>query len=207
MIYTELLANSTGSLKAWTTFMARINEAPSVSFTGGGGTALDRDSEWRNGLYQTSNNLPGGTITGIYRVVRSPLSRPRNRGSDRHWAPGRRRASSCWNGSRTAPIRATRTRHRTCSRQGSIIFVGNGPAEPKPARYGVPSGFPIRSSVCGTTGCCSMWGTRRQSLCPMPIRSISTGDHSPKLSPWPPDNPEKTTFNTTISPFCGSAIT
>ncbi len=70
-------------LKSWASFAARVLEAPSVSFTGGGGSS-GREIVSGETLYQTADNLPGGTVTAVYRVARNPLYRDSSAGA-RNW--------------------------------------------------------------------------------------------------------------------------
>ena len=68
------LFGSSYLLKSFVTFMVRVIEAPSVSFISGGG-ASGREILSGETVYQTSNNLAGGTITAIYLVARNPVYR------------------------------------------------------------------------------------------------------------------------------------
>ncbi|HTZ41442.1 MAG TPA: prepilin-type N-terminal cleavage/methylation domain-containing protein [Syntrophales bacterium] len=60
--------------KPWTTLLVRIVEAPSVSFINGGGGSK---SPFRGGdiIYQTSNNLPDGTVQAIAQLRVDPVYR------------------------------------------------------------------------------------------------------------------------------------
>jgi hypothetical protein len=124
-------------LKSFATFMARVNEAPSVSFINGGGTA-GREILSGETVYQTSNNLPGGTINAIYQVMRSPLYRAAKSGEQRHWASGteqgvlllERIKDNLLSNPDTAPFTS-----------GSKIFAGNHPGGTNAGTVGVPGGF------------------------------------------------------------------
>jgi hypothetical protein len=123
-------------VKSFVTLMARVIEAPSVSFVGGGGAS---GREILNGetVYQTSSGLPGGTITAIYRVARNPFYRESST-SLRNWAGNaaqgvlvleRIQGNSASNPS-TSPFTA-----------GSKIFVGDHPGGTWAATVGVPVGY------------------------------------------------------------------
>jgi hypothetical protein len=120
--YYGLITPSLPYLKSWATLMARVNEAPSVSFINGGGAA-GREILSGETVYQTSNNLPSGTVNAIYRVMRSPFYRAAKSG-ERLWSSGteqgvimlERIAGESLSNPSTAPFTA-----------GSKIFVGVHP--------------------------------------------------------------------------------
>ena len=128
-----LLDSMSGALKSWVNFLARVVEASSVSFINGGGTAL---REIRSGeiVYQTSNNLPGGTLNAIYRVMRSPVYRSAAQ-ADRNWTGGTARGvlllerikDNAYSNPTAYPFTV-----------GSNIFVGDYPAGIDSGTVGVP---------------------------------------------------------------------
>ena len=164
------LISLTTSLKTFATFMTRVIEAPSVSFTSGGGIPFQR-SERRYCVYQ-SDNVPGGNrhrhLSGRAQPFLPQLPREATgTGPERL-----RRASSYWNGSRTAPF--------------ELLGPGRVPVHSRLSHLcrRLPVGrtrvLPVRQrpSVRGITGSCSMWGTRRAS--PPPTRSLK---HLPRHCP------------------------
>jgi len=127
-----VISSASGTMKAWTTFLARVIEAPSVSFTDGGGPSRH---EILSGevVYQTSNNLPGGPLSGIYRVARSPVYRDGFSG-DRGWSSSSARGvlilevinGNSYSDPITYPFTA-----------GSKIFVGDHPSGMEAGTVGV----------------------------------------------------------------------
>ena len=157
-------------LKSWATFMARVIEAPSVSFVSGGGSA-GREILSGETVYQTSNNLPGGTVTAVYRVMRSPVYRAAKSGN-RLWSSGseqgvlllERISGNALSNPSTAPFTA-----------GSKIFVGEHPGGTDAGTVGVPAESATWSSASGTTGSCSTWAIRPAKTLPISIPSTITG--------------------------------
>jgi len=186
------LIQSLSYLKSWATFMARVIEAPSVSFVNGGGAA---GREIRSGetVYQTSNNLPGGTVTAVYRVMRGPVYRAAKSGS-RLWSSGteqgvlllERIAGNSLSNPVTAPFTA-----------GSKIFVGEHPGGTDAGTVGVPGGvsdavFRRRDNwlmfYVGDPG-----GKDPADVNPF---NVYRGPVLRNSVLWPPDNPQDTVINT-----------
>ncbi len=130
------LFGSSYLLKSFVTFMVRVIEAPSVSFISGGG-ASGREILSGETVYQTSNNLAGGTITAIYLVARNPVYRESST-SLRNWtgnaAQGvimlERIKDNTYSNPATSPFTA-----------GSKIFVGDHPGGTWAGTVGVPGGY------------------------------------------------------------------
>ena len=134
--YYGIYSSATGTLKSWATLLARVVEAPSVSFINGGGSTgheiLSGDT-----VYQTSDNSPGGPLRGVYLVARSPIYRE-NWESDRRWSSGLARgvllleviADNSYSNPVTYPFTA-----------GSTIFVGDYPSGTEAGTVGVPGGY------------------------------------------------------------------
>ena len=188
--YLGLIA-SLSYLKSWATFMARVIEAPSVSFVSGGGSA-GREILSGETVYQTSNNLPGGTVTAVYRVMRSPVYRAAKSGN-RLWSSGseqgvlllERISGNALSNPSTAPFTA-----------GSNIFVGEHPG-------GTDAG------TVGVGGVSDVVFRQRDNWLMFSVGD-PTGKDPADINPfnnyrgpvlrnsilWPPDNPEETVINT-----------
>ena len=116
-------------LKGFSTFMTRLIEAPSVSFINGGGAA-GREILSGETVYQTADNLSGGAVSAVYRVMRSPIYRTAGSG-DRNWAANaaqgvlllERIKDNTYSNPATHPFTS-----------GSKIFVGDRPAGRGPGR-------------------------------------------------------------------------
>jgi prepilin-type N-terminal cleavage/methylation domain-containing protein len=134
----SLISSATGVMKPWSTFLARVIEAPSVSFINGGGPT-DPRHEIVTGevVYQTSNNLPGGPLSGIYRVARAPLYRSPD-SADRSWSSGLATGvillevikDNTYSDPVTYPFTA-----------GSKIFAGDYPTGTQAGIVGIPGGY------------------------------------------------------------------
>lgn len=189
--YLGLIA-SLNYLKSWATFTARIIEAPSVSFVSGGGIA-GREILSGETVYQTSNNLPGGPITAIYRVMRSPIYRAAKSGN-RLWTSGaeqgvlllERISGNSLSNPATAPFQL-----------GYTIFVGEHPGGTAAGTVGVPGGvsdtvFRQRDNwlmfYVGDPGGNAPADTNPFNTYRGPILRNSVL--------WPPDNPQDTVINT-----------
>jgi len=129
------LMGSLSFVQSFVTLMVRVVESPSVSFVGGGG-ASGRKILNGETVYQTSTNLPGGTITAIYRVARNPFYRESST-SVRNWAGNAaqgvlvlERLQDPASNPSTSPFTA-----------GSKIFVGDHPGGTWAATVGVPVGY------------------------------------------------------------------
>jgi prepilin-type N-terminal cleavage/methylation domain-containing protein len=189
--YLGLIA-SLSYLKSWATFMARVNEAPSVSFIDGGGTA-GREILSGETVYQTASNLPGGTVNAKYRVMRSPLYRAAKSGS-RLWASGTEQGVLLLERISGEPLSNPATAPFTA---GSKIFVGEHPGGTHAGTVGVPGGvtdavFRARDnwllfSVGDPTG-----------KDPADINPFNNyrGPVLRNSILWPADNPEETVINT-----------
>ena len=179
-------------LDSFATFMARIIEAPSVSFVNGGGAA---GREIRSGetVYQTASNLPGGTVTAIYRVMRSPVYRSAKSGS-RLWSSGteqgvlllERIAGNALSDPATAPFTA-----------GSKIFVGEHPGGTDAGTVNVPSG--VTDEVFRRRDNWLLFYVGDQDgKAPADVNPFNNyrGPILRNSVLWPPDNPEETVINT-----------
>ncbi|HQL91237.1 MAG TPA: type II secretion system protein [Syntrophales bacterium] len=179
-------------LKTFATFAARIIEAPSVSFVSGGGGA-GREILSGETVYQTLNNLPGGTVTAIYRVMRSPVYRAAKSGN-RTWSSGseqgvlllERIAGNSLSNPATAPFLL-----------GYKIFVGEHPGGTDAGTVGVPGGasdevFRRRDNwlmfYVGDPG-----GNAPADVNPF---NNFRGPVFRNSVLWPPDNPQETVINT-----------
>lgn len=189
--YYGLIA-SLSYLKSWASFMARVIEAPSVSFINGGGIA-GREILSGETVYQTSTNLPGGTVTAIYRVMRSPVYRAAKSGN-RLWSSGseqgvlllERIAGNSLSNPSTAPFLL-----------GYKIFVGEHPGGTDAGTVGMPGGV---SDVV----------FRQRDNWLMFYVGDPSGNAPADVNPfnnyrgpilrnsvlWPPDNPQDTVINT-----------
>ncbi|MGE5800454.1 MAG: hypothetical protein ACM337_08980 [Syntrophaceae bacterium] len=180
-------------LKGFATFMARVNEAPSVSFVNGGGAA-GREILSGETVYQTSNNLAGGTVNAIYKAMRSPFYRTAKSGGQRLWSSGteqgvlmlERISGEPLSGPSTAPFTA-----------GSKIFVGDHPGGTAAGTVGGPGGvsdvvfrkrdnwlmFYVGDPSGNTPADINPFNNYRGSI----LRNSVL---------WPPDNPEGTAIIT-----------
>ncbi len=180
-------------LKGFATFMTRVMEAPSVSFVNGGGTA-GREILSGETVYQTSNNLAGGTLNAIYKAMRSPFYRAAKSGGQRLWSSGteqgvlllERISGNTLSDPSTAPFTA-----------GSKIFVGEHPGGTNAGTVGVPGGvsdvvfrkrdnwlmFYVGDPSGNTPADIDPFNNYRGSI----LRNSVL---------WPPDNPEATAINT-----------
>ncbi len=189
--YLGLIA-SLNYLKSWATFSARIIEAPSVSFVNGG-AAAGREILSGETVYQTSTNLPGGTVTAIYRVMRSPVYRAA-KSSNRLWTSGseqgvlllERIAGNSLSNPATAPFQL-----------GYKIFVGEHPGGTDAGTVGVPGSvsdevFRQRDNwllfYVGDPG-----GNAPADVNPF---NNYRGPIFRNSVLWPPDNPQETVINT-----------
>lgn len=179
-------------LKSFATFTARIIEAPSVSFVNGGGAA-GREILSGETVYQTSSNLPGGTIAAIYRVMRSPVYRAAKSGT-RLWSSGseqgvlllERISGNSLSNPATAPFQL-----------GYKIFVGEHPGGTDAGTVGMPGSV---SDV--------VFRQRDNWLLfyvgdPSGYAPADTNPFNNYRGPilrgsvlWPPDNPQDTVINT-----------
>ncbi len=180
-------------LKGFATFMTRIMEAPSVSFVNGGGTA-GREILSGETVYQTSNNSPGGTVTAIYRVMRSPLYRAAKSGEQRLWASGteqgvlllERISGNTLSNPSTAPFTAA-----------SKIFVGEHPGGTDAGTVGVPIG--VSDVVFRARDNWLMFSVGDPSGNAPADTNPFNNYRGPVLRNsilWPADNPEETVINT-----------
>jgi len=180
-------------LKGFATFMARVMEAPSVSFVNGGGTA-GREILSGETVYQTSNNLRDGTVNAIYKVMRSPFYRAAKSGGLRLWSSGteqgvimlERIAGESLSNPSTAPFTA-----------GSKIFVGEHPGGTHAGTVDLPGGvtdavFRVRDNwLMFYVGDPS--GNTPADLNPF---NNYRGPILRNSVLWPPDNPVDTAINT-----------
>jgi prepilin-type N-terminal cleavage/methylation domain-containing protein len=132
--YYGLISSWGHYMKFWSTFLARLIEAPSISFIGGGGAA-GREIFSGDVVYQTLNNQPDGTLTAIARVARSPVYRTSAAGV-RNWPGGQAQGILLLevlkdSGGNIRPFTFT---------AGSTIFVGDHPAGTDKGTVGVPGG-------------------------------------------------------------------
>ena len=179
-------------LKGFATFMARVIEAPSVSFVNGGGAA-GREILSGETVYQTSNNLAGGTVNAVYKAMRSPFYRAAKSGGQRPWSSG--------------------------TEQGVLLLeriAGRAPLGPvHGALYGGLEDLRRRASRGNRCG--HRRRARRRQRCGLPqagqlahvLRGDPSGNAPADTNPfnnyrgsvlrnsvlWPPDNPEDTAIN------------
>lgn len=183
---------STLYLKSWATFSARIIEAPSVSFVSGGGIA-GREMLSGETVYQTSTNLPGGTVTAIYRVMRSPVYRAAKSGN-RLWTSGseqgvlllERIAGNSLSNPSTAPFQL-----------GYKIFVGEHPGGTDAGTVGVPGG--VSDEVFRQRDNWLLFYVGDPSGNAPADTNPFNNTRGPILRNsvlWPPDNPQETVINT-----------
>ncbi len=183
---------STLYLKSWATFSARIIEAPSVSFVSGGGIA-GREMPSGETVYQTSTNLPGGTVTAIYRVMRSPVYRAAKSGN-RLWTSGseqgvlllERIAGNSLSNPSTAPFQL-----------GYKIFVGEHPGGTDAGTVGVPGG--VSDEVFRQRDNWLLFYVGDPSGNAPADTNPFNNTRGPILRNsvlWPPDNPQETVINT-----------
>jgi prepilin-type N-terminal cleavage/methylation domain-containing protein len=121
-------------VKNWSTLLARIIEAPSVSVVNGGGTT---GSEIRSGdmVYTTSDNSQAGSLAASARVRRNPVYRSTN-SSDRDWAGGNAQAVLILevlkdSGGNSLPH---------LFGQGKTLFVGDHPGGRNAGIVNIPAG-------------------------------------------------------------------
>jgi prepilin-type N-terminal cleavage/methylation domain-containing protein len=188
--YLGLIA-SLSYLKSWATFMARVIEAPSVSFVSGGGSA-GREILSGETVYQTSNNLPGGTVTAVYRVMRSPVYRAAKSGN-RLWSSGseqgvlllERISGNALSNPSTAPFTG-----------GSTIFVGEHPGGTNAGTVGVGG---VSDAVFRQRDNWLMFSvgdpTGKDPADTNPFNNYR-GPVLRNSILWPSDNPEETVINT-----------
>jgi len=184
--YYGLIA-SLSYLKTWATFATRVIEAPSVSFTGGGGSA-GREILSGETVYQTADNLPGGTVTAIYRVTRSPLYRESG-SSVRNWtgnaAQGvillERIQGNAASDPSTSPFTAT-----------SKIFVGEHPGGTWAATAGVGGTSDVVFRV--RDNWVLLYVGDQTGLAPADADPFNNyrGPVNRDSVLWPPDNPQDT---------------
>ena len=179
-------------LDTFATFMARVIEAPSVSFVNGGGTA---GREIRSGetAYQTASNLPGGTVNAKYRVMRSPLYRAAKSGEQRLWASGTEQGVLLLERISGEPLSNPATAPFTA---GSKIFVGEHPGGTDAGTVGVPgaSDEPFRRR----DNWLMFYVGDQYGKAPADINPFNN-TRGPVLRNsilWPADNPEETVINT-----------
>ena len=134
--YYKIFSSSLHLLHSWVTFMTRVIEAPSVSFVSGGGSS---GREILNGetVYQTADNLPGGTVTAKYKVARNPVYRESS-ASLRNWAGNAAQGVILLERIQGDPASNPSTSPFTAGRK---IFVGEHPGGTWAATVGVPGGY------------------------------------------------------------------
>ena len=180
-------------LKSWATFTARVIEAPSVSFINGGGAA-GREILGGETVYQTADNLPGGTVTAIYRVMRSPVYRAARSGDSRLWSSGteqgvlllERIAGNPLSDPATAPFLL-----------GYKIFVGEHPGGTDAGTVGVPGG--VSDAVFRVRDNWLMFYVGDPAGSAPADANPFNNYRGPILRNsvlWPPDNPQDTVINT-----------
>jgi prepilin-type N-terminal cleavage/methylation domain-containing protein len=181
------IINMSVYLKTWATFLTRVIEAPSVSFVSGGGTA---GREILNGeiVYQTSNNLAGGTVNAIYRVARNPIYRTAA-SADRNWAGGVAQGVLLLERIKDNPLSNPTTAPFVA---GSKIFVGDHPGGTWAGTVSASEAFRARDNwimfyVGDPTGSAPA-DTNPFNYYRGPILRGSVL--------WPPDNTEDTVINT-----------
>ncbi|NPV04082.1 MAG: type II secretion system protein [Syntrophaceae bacterium] len=188
--YYQIMTSS--FLDSFATFTARIIEAPSVSFVGGGGTAA---REIRSGetVYQTANNLPGGPVNAKYRVMRSPLYRSAKSGS-RLWSSGSEQGVLLLERISGEPLSNPSTAPFTA---GSKIFVGEPPGGTDAGTVGVPGG--VSDEVFRRRDNWLMFYVGDQDgNAPADVNPFNNyrGPILRNSVLWPPDSPEETVINT-----------
>ena len=180
-------------LKGLATFMARVNEAPSVSFVNGGGCRGPGDPERRDRVPDFEQPAGRHGHRRLSSACAAPSTGRQSRGH-RLWSSG----IGAGGAPAGADQRATpsRTRRRRPSRRARRSSSASIPAAPMRA----PSAWAASatwSSASGTTGSCSTWATRSGNA-PADINPFNNyrGPILRNSVLWPPDNPEDTVINT-----------
>jgi prepilin-type N-terminal cleavage/methylation domain-containing protein len=133
--YLNLIA-SLSYVKSFVTLMARVIEAPSVSFVNGGG-ATGHQIMSGDTVYQTSSNDAAGTVTAIYRLARNPYYRDYTE-SIRNWSGNAAQGVMVLEPIQGNPASVPATSPFT---SGKKIFAGEPPGGVWAATVGVPGGI------------------------------------------------------------------
>jgi hypothetical protein len=173
----------------WTTLLVRIVEAPSVSFISGGGGSK---SPFRGGdiVYQTSNNLPDGTVQAIAQLRVDPVYREAMASStrDSKWINGNADGVLILDvlkddGGNVRPYTFT---------AGATLFAGGPPGGVNLATAGVPAGsadavFRARNNWISTYVGADLPDSSPDSN-PFNLFRGGISRSLPQVAFWPPDD-------------------